>query len=61
MAKRALKAGKFKRISLNLTVPGKFSKKAWEHLLASIEKFEKVNSVAVVDLDMTSTPVASLR
>ena len=59
MSKRAVKVIKSKRISLNLTVPGKHSKAVWDHLLASVEKFEKINSISVVDLDMTSTPVVS--
>jgi hypothetical protein len=61
MSKRVVKTSKFNRISLNLTVPRKISKSAWKHLLASVEQFEESNKVAVVDLDMRSLPLGSLR
>lgn len=59
MSRQAAKSRKFNRISLNLTVPGKMSKAAWDHLLVSVAQFEKKNKVAVVDLDLTSLPFVS--
>lgn len=61
MSKRAVKAIKLNRISLNLTVSGKVSKIAWKHLLDSVEKFEKDNGTSVIDLDMRSLPFVSSR
>jgi hypothetical protein len=59
MARQAVTISKFNRISLNLTVPRKISKVAWDHLLVAVEQFEKKNDVAVVDLDMKSLPFVS--
>jgi hypothetical protein len=61
VGKRAAKVGKFTRISLNITVPVKVSKAAWDHILNSVEQFEKRKKVSVMDLDIKSVPVSSFR
>ncbi len=61
MGKRAAKVGKFTRISLNITVPVKVSKADWDHILNSVEQFEKRKKVSVMDLDIKSVPVSSFR
>lgn len=58
MINRAVaKSSPMDRISLNLTVPKQISGEAWNHLLASVERFEKSKSISVVDLDMRRAPI----
>ena len=60
MGKRVVtNVAEFKRISLHLTVPGRLSDEAWNHLLASVERFEQSKNVSLLDLDMKSVPMRS--
>jgi hypothetical protein len=54
----AKKRIKLKRLSLSLTVPGTVSEEIWNHILTSIEEYEKSNSVRILDLDIKSVPLA---
>ncbi len=61
MGKRAAKVDKFTRISLNITVPVRVSKAAWDHILNAVEQFEKRKRVSVIDVDIKSVRVGSFR
>jgi hypothetical protein len=50
------RANSFKRISLNMTVPLPVVEAALNHMLASIERFEKTAKVTFSDLDIRCAP-----
>jgi hypothetical protein len=54
--KRSTKGGKFKRISLDITVPANLTTAAQEHILQSIKDFEMSKNIVVQDLFLKSVP-----